>query len=81
MQPLTREDNMTTEELVKERLKVLAQREENRAKGSDMVLAFEEACNAKLRNFNLAIQGVQPYQEEEKPAPKRRTRKKKDVLA
>jgi hypothetical protein len=66
------------------RLPLLEEREAARKRGDDVEVL---RCNAELCRLNLAIQGVQPYEEAAKPVqdskPTSKTRKKKtqDVLA
>jgi hypothetical protein len=67
---------MDIKELKAQRLLVLSER--NRSTDPEAI----EACNVKLRKFNLAIQGVTPWEEEKKEIKiNNRRRKKKDISA
>jgi len=69
---------MTISELKKKRLAVLARRADSSTSGEF------EACNAELRKLNLAIQGVEPYEDAPKPkakSPRKKKTQEKDVLS
>lgn len=74
---------MDIKELQAMREPVLSRREANRDRDENMDGEVEAECNAELCRLNMAIQGVQPY-EEPKKAVKRRKKveaPKRDVLA
>ena len=66
---------MSLEKMKKERLGILEERRLNREKGDKMDNAFEEECNAKLRNLNAYIYEGKPI-----TVPKKRRTAKKDPL-
>ena len=66
---------MNLKKLREERAGVLEDRRLNREKGVHMDSAFEEECNAKLRNLNAYIFEGKPIN-----APKKRRTVKKDPL-